>query len=105
MNLFRFGKYDEAKKVKPGITGPAALYDYIYGDQFEEKNIDEYMEKVYPIRRELEYVYVKRQGFLFDTWIFFETAWCVICSALGKENMRLLRKLIAMAQESDPSLK
>ena len=36
INLFRFGKYNDAKKVKPGITGPAALYDYIYGDQFEE---------------------------------------------------------------------
>ena len=105
MNLFRFGKYDEAKQVKPGITGPAALYDYIYGDQFEEKNIDEYMEKVYPTRRELEYVYVKKQGFLFDTWMIFETSWCVICSLFGKENTRLLKKLIAMAQESNPSIK
>lgn len=105
MSLFRFGKYDEAKKVKPGITGPAALYDYIYGDQFEEANIDEYMEKVYPTRRELEYVYVKKQGILFDTWMFFETAWCVICSLTGKENTRLLKKLIKMAQESNPSLK
>lgn len=103
-DLFRYGKYDEAKNVKPGITGPAALYDYIYGDQFEEANIDEYMEKVYPTRRELELVYVKKQGFLFDTWMFFETAWCVILSIFGKENTRLLKKLIKMAQESDPSL-
>lgn len=105
MNLFRFGKYDKAKEVKPGITGPAALYDYVYGDQFEEANIDEYMEKVYPTRRELEYVYVQKQSFLFDTWMFFETAWCVICSLLGKENTRLLDKLIKMAQESNPELK
>lgn len=104
-DLFRYGKYDEAKKVKPGISGPAALYDYIYGDQFEEANVDEYMEKVYPTRRELEYVYVKKEGFLFDTWMFFETAWCVILSIFGKENTRLLKKLIAMAQESEPSLK
>lgn len=105
MTLFRYGKYDEAKRVKPGITGPAALYDYVYGDQFEEENIDEYMEKVYPTRRELEYVYVKKQGFLFDVWIFFETAVCVWCSALGKENTRLLKKLIRMAMESNPNLK
>ena len=105
MNLFRFGKYDEAKKVKPGITGPAALYDYIYGDQFEEANIDEYMEKVYPTRRELEYVYVKKQGFLFDTWIFFETAKCVIYSLFGKENTELLSKLRRMAMKSNPKLK
>lgn len=105
IDLFRFGKYDEAKKVKPGISGPAALYDYIYGDQFEEANVDEYMKKVYPTRRELEYVYVKKEGFLFDTWIFFETAWCVILSIFDKENTRLLNTLIAMAQESNPNLK
>lgn len=104
-DLFRFGKYDEAKKVKPGISGPAALYDYIYGDRFEEANEAEYMEKVYPTRRELEYVYVDKEGFFFDTWMFFETAWCVILSIFGKENTRLLKKLVAMAQESEPSLK
>lgn len=104
MKLFRYGKYNLAKQVKPGITGPAALYDYIYGDQFEEEKIEEYMEKVYPTRRELEYVYVKKQGFLFDTWIFFETAYCVLCSIFGKENTKLLEKLVTMAQESDSSL-
>ena len=105
MELFRFGKYDEAKTVKPGITGPAALYDYIYGDQFEEADVDEYMKKVYPTRRELEHVYVKKQCFGFDMWIFFETAWCVICSLLGRENKRLLNKLVKMAQENNPELK
>lgn len=105
ISLFRYGKYDKAKTVKPGITGPAALYDYIYGDRFDEADVNEYIKKVYPIRRELEYVYIKKQGFVFDTWIFFETAWCVICSLLGKENKRLLRKLVEMAQESNPELK
>lgn len=104
MQLFRFGKYDEAKQVKPGITGPAALYDYIYGDQFEDADIDEYMKNVYPTRRELEYVYVKKQGFLFDIWMFFGTAKCVIYSLFGKENTKLLQKLIKMAQESNPEL-
>lgn len=105
MNLFRYGRYNKTKKVKPGITGPAALYDYIYGEQFEEANIDEYMKKVYPTRRELELVYVKRQGFIFDVWMFFETAWCVLCSMVGKENTRLLKKLILMAQKSNPKLR
>lgn len=105
MELFRFGKYDITKTVKPGITGPAALFDYIYGDQFEEKDIDVYMEKVYPIRRELEYVYIEKQGFLFDTWIFFESAWCVLCSLIGYENKRLLNTLVNMAMTSDPKIK
>ena len=105
MHLFRFGKYDEAKTVKPGITGPAALFDYIYGDQFDDMAEDEYMAKVYPIRRELEYVYVKKESFLFDTWMFFETALCVIYSIFGIENTRLLKRLIKMAHESDPGLR
>lgn len=100
MKLFRFGKFNKSKEVKPGITGPAALYDYIYGDQFEEENIEEYMEKVYPTRRELEYVYVNKEGFLFDTWMFFETALCVIFSLFGKEHTKFLRQLNKMAQES-----
>ncbi len=102
--LFRFGKYDEIKLIKPGITGPGALYDYIYGDKFEDSDIDKYMEEVYPTRRELEYVYLKKQSFLFDIWIFFETALCVLCSLFGKENTTMLNKLISMAQESDPNL-
>lgn len=100
IKLFRFGRFNRSKEVKPGITGPAALYDYIYGDQFEEENIDEYMEKVYPIRRELEYVYVDKEGFLFDIWMFFETALCVIFSLFGKEHTKLLKQLNKMAQES-----
>ena len=100
MNLFRYGKYDETKNVRPGITGPAALYDYIYGDKFEEQDIDAYMDKVYPTRRELELVYVKKQSFMFDIWIFFETAVCIFYSVLKRENTRLLKKLIEMAQES-----
>ena len=57
-DLFRYGKWNEAAKVPVGLSGPAALYDFIYGDQITDP--DEYMEKVYPTRRELEYVYVQK---------------------------------------------
>lgn len=104
MNIFREGRYNQAKKVRPGITGPAALYDYVYGDRYEEENVKQYIEDVLPTRRELEYVYIKKQGFLFDTYIFFETATCVIYSIFGKENSRLLENLVRMARESNPNL-
>ena len=39
-DLFRTGKYDETKIVRPGLSGPAALYDYIYGDQFEDSDLE-----------------------------------------------------------------
>lgn len=96
--LFRTGKYDKVKRVKPGITGPAALFDYIYGDKFEEVDSDEYMKKVFPIRRELELVYLKKESLKFDTWVFFQTAGCVVDSLFGKENKKLLKKLIGIAK-------
>ena len=60
--LFRVGKWNHASEVPVGLSGPAALYDFIYGDQFTDEK--EYMEKVFETRRELEYVYVKKSWFL-----------------------------------------
>lgn len=97
--IFRTGKYDQAKVVRPGLTGPAALYDYIYGDQFEDSDIEKYKEEVLPTRRELELVYIKKYGFWFDTKMFFDTAWCVICRLFKKTPKKLLAKLIKLAQE------
>ena len=101
MNIFRVGKYDEAKVVRPGLTGPAALYDYIYGDQFEDSDLDKYTEEVLPTRRELELVYVRKYGFWFDIKMFFDTAWCVICSLFKKTPERLLKYLVSMAEEDN----
>lgn len=99
MNIFRTGKYDETKVVRPGLTGPAALYDYICGDQFEDSEIDRYIVEVLPTRRELELIYVRKSGFLFDIKIFFDTAWCVICRLFNKTPKRILKYLVSMAEE------
>ncbi len=100
MDIFRVGKYDEAKVVRPGLTGPAAIYDYIYGDQFEDKDLDKYTQEVLPTRRVLELVYVKKYGFLFDMKMFFWTAWSVICNMFKKTPKKMLNKLTMMAEES-----
>ena len=99
MDIFRIGKYDEAKVVRPGLTGPAALYDYIYGDLFEDCDIDKYTEEVLPTRRELELVYVKKYGFLFDIKMFFDTAWCVVCSLFKKTPKKMLLYLVKISKE------
>lgn len=104
MSIFRTGRYNVAKDVKPGLTGPAALYDYIYGDEFEEININDYVERVLPTRKELEVVYVNKQSFIFDTWIIIETAICIFGNLLNKKNTHLLKKLVKLAQESDLNL-
>ncbi len=99
MEIFRVGKYDETKVVRPGLTGPAALYDYIYGDQFEDGDLEKYTSEVLPTRRELELVYVRKQGFLFDLKMFFWTGWCVLCSMFKKTPKKILNHLVKLAEK------
>lgn len=101
MDIFRAGKYDETKVARPGLTGPGALYDYICGNQFEDSDIEKYTEEVLPTRRELELIYVKKYGFSFDFKMFFDTAWCVICSLFKKTPQKLLNYLTNLAKEKN----
>jgi len=91
-DMFRYGKWNEAAKVPVGLSGPAALYDYIYGDQFTDEK--EYMEKVYPTRRELEYVYVKKAGVFYDLKMIVYTVICILYAFVGKECTWILKELV-----------
>lgn len=97
--LFRVGKWNEDAKVAVGLSGPAALYDFIYGDQIEDP--DEYMEKVFPTRRELEYVYVKKMSFGYDVKMVVYTLICIFYALFGKECSWMLSKLKTEACESE----
>ena len=98
-DLFRTGKWNEAAKVAVGLSGPAALYDFIYGDQFEDP--EEYMEKVFETRRELEYVYVKKMSFGYDVKMVVYTIICIFYALFGKECTWMLNELIASAKETE----
>ena len=97
-NMFRYDKWNEAAKVPVGLSGPAALYDYIYGDQITDEK--EYMEKVYPTRRELEYTYVQKASLLYDLKMIVYTVICICYALVGKEATWILRELQADAEES-----
>lgn len=97
-DLFRTGKWNLAAEVPVGLTGPAALYDFIYGDQFTDEK--EYMEKVFENRRELEYVYVKKADFFYDLKMFYYTLICIVYAVMGKECSWILRELTADAAKS-----
>lgn len=97
--LFRVGKWNEAAKVAVGLSGPAALYDFIYGDQITDEA--EYMEKVFPTRRELEFVYVKKMGFLYDLKMVWWTILCILYAIVGKVPNRILNQLVCDARESE----
>ncbi len=90
-DLFRYGKWNEAAKVPVGLSGPAALYDYIYGDQFTDET--EYMEMVYPTRRELEYTYVQKAGVFYDLKMIIYTVICICYALVGKECTWILEEL------------
>lgn len=96
--LFRTGKWNEASKVPVGLSGPAALYDFIYGDQFTDEK--EYMEKVFETRRELEYVYVKKAGFWYDVKMIVYTVICILYALVGKECAWILQELRTEAYRS-----
>lgn len=91
-DMFRYGKWNEAAKVPVGLSGPAALYDYIYGDQITDEK--EYMEKVYPTRRELEYVYVKKASIFYDLKMIIYTVICILYALCGKECKWILNELV-----------
>ena len=48
--IVRAGRYAVAASVRPGLTSPAALYDYLYGDDVEDP--EEYEKLVLPTRLE-----------------------------------------------------
>lgn len=94
--LFRTGKWNEAEKCAVGLSGPAALYDFIYGDQINDP--DEYMIRVFPTRRELEYVYVKKMSFGYDVKMVLYTVICICYALVGKECTWMLNELIEAAK-------
>ena len=99
IDLFRTGKWNEAAKVAAGLSGPAALYDFIYGDQVDDPNV--YMDKVFKTRRELEYVYVKKMSFTYDVKMIIYTVICIFYAMLGKECSWMLNEFISVAKESE----
>lgn len=96
--LFRVDRWNKSAQVPVGLSGPAALYDFIYGDYITDET--EYMEKVFPTRRELEVTYVDKQSFSYDTKMVVYTVICIIYRVFGKNPDWMLREFITDAEQS-----
>lgn len=96
--LFRTGRWNKAAEVQVGLSGPAALYDFIYGDSITDE--DEYMEKVFPTRRELEVTYVNKMSLSYDIKMVLYTLISIFYRVFGKTPEWMLREFIADAKES-----
>ncbi|MCC8051279.1 MAG: sugar transferase [Clostridiales bacterium] len=97
MEITRGGRYAIASKVKPGLSGPAALYDYIYGDTVTDEK--EYEEKVLPTRLELELFYVAHRSWLYDIKLIWDTVVCVFASVFKKEPKKIFKELLTNAEQ------
>ncbi len=96
--LFRTGRWNKAAQVPVGLSGPAALYDFIYGDSVTDE--DEYMEKVFPTRRELESTYVDKISAFYDTKMVVYTIIAIFYRVFGKNPNWMLKEFINDAEQS-----
>jgi len=94
--ITRGGRYAVISEIKPGLTSPSALYDYIYGDTIEEE--EEYEKKVLPTRLDLELYYLKTKSIGYDLKIIFYTGVCIFCRLTGKKPKRMYHELIESAR-------
>ncbi|NLD47750.1 MAG: sugar transferase [Clostridiaceae bacterium] len=78
--------------LKPGLTSPAALYDYLYGDEIEDE--DEYMDKVAPTRLALDRYYVGKQTIGYDMKMIWYTVRCIVGTIIKKPQIKILEEMI-----------
>lgn len=97
VEVMRAGKYAIASTVRPGLTGPAALYDYIYGDTIEDP--EDYERLVLPTRLELEAYYPEHMGAWYDIKMIWYTVVCVLASIFKNEPKRIFNELISSVAE------
>ena len=92
MPITRGGENAVVASVKAGLTSPAALYDYLYGDAIEDE--DEYMDKVAPTRLALDRFYVGKQTLAYDVKLIWYTVRCIFGAVVHRPQLGILREMI-----------
>lgn len=92
VSITRGGKYARAREVQAGLTGPSALYDYIYGDSVEDE--DAYERLVLPTRLELDLVYLEKMSVGYDLKMIWWTVVCIFAELFHKKTPKILGELI-----------
>ena len=90
--ITRGGENTIVASIKPGLTSPAALYDYLYGDQIEDE--DEYMDKVAPTRLALDKYYVNKQTIGYDIKLIWYTILCIFGTIIHHPPIFILKEMI-----------
>ena len=95
VEITRGGENAISATVPCGLTSQSSLWDYIYGDQFEDK----YNEKVLPIRLKLDVYYVKHASFFGDIKLINWTVLAILYTACGKYPQWMHNKLVEYSKE------
>ena len=91
ISITRGGENAIVAQVKARLTSPAALYDYLYGDEIEDEA--EYMEKVAPTRLALDRYYVGMQKVGYDVKMIWYTVLCILGKVVHRPPAKILKQL------------
>lgn len=94
VNVTRAGKLALISDLKPGLSGPSALYDYIYGDDITDEM--EYEKLVLQNRLKLDLYYYQARGIYFDLKMIW---WTVLSIFVHKKRTYILSNLVAWAEK------
>ena len=92
MPITRGGENAIVASVKAGLTSPAALYDYLYGDEIVDEA--EYMDKVAPTRLALDRYYIGKQTIGYDIKMIWYTVLCILGTIFHKPQVKILEEMI-----------
>ena len=95
--ITRGGEYAAVSVAKAGLTGPSALYDYIYGDAIEDET--EYAQLVLPTRLKLDLYYIKNRTVFYDLKMIIYTVVCILMSAMNKKPNKIYNELVSCASD------
>lgn len=99
LGIVRAGKYAAVSNIQAGLTGPSALYDYIYGDHIEDA--DEYEQKVLPTRLELDVYYAEDMNAVLDLKMIWYTVVCIVCTVLKKVPKKVFAELVGYVDSKE----
>lgn len=92
ISITRGGENAVVATLKPGLASPAALYDYLYGDDIEDE--EEYMDKVTPTRLALDRYYVEKQTISYDIKMIWQTLRCIWGTITRHTPVDILEELV-----------
>jgi len=82
---FYSGKYAPVAAIRPGLTSPASLYDYVVGDTVTDEA--RYRREILPVKLELELLYAGKESFPYDASLVFRTMGAILAKLFNRRDI------------------